>query len=102
MEKENALLHHLKILMTDSVIAVKMVVRYAQLIQIVQNVSRVISLKKLMGSIIVFNVKTHVQNVLLQKTVQHVILQASNGTTLKKPVQDVLKVVSGLQQIVHV
>jgi hypothetical protein len=51
---------------------------------------------------IVNHVKPHVTIVLLQKTVQHVILPTMYGTMINKPVQDVLKVVSGLQQIVHV
>jgi sporulation protein YlmC with PRC-barrel domain len=61
------------------------------MIQIVQNVLRVISWIR-SCKMIVFNVKPHVEIVLLQKTAQHVILQASNGTTLKIPAHNVQKV----------
>ena len=72
--------------------AVKMVVGPAQLLQIVFNVRRVISLMKLKVAMIVLNVKKHVHNVLLLKTAKDVLPSNGNGTALKIPAHNVQKI----------
>jgi sporulation protein YlmC with PRC-barrel domain len=72
--------------------AVKMVVGPAQLLQIVFNVRRVISLKCTRMAIIVLNVKKHVHNVLLHKTAKDVLPSNGNGTALKIPAHNVQKI----------
>ena len=77
-----ALEEHLNLLCKikqENVKTVQKVVVCAKMIQIVMNVLRVISRVTIM---IVNHVKPHVTIVLLQKTVQHVILPTINGMML--------------------